>query len=91
MRAGLADLDEVPVLIISDFHVGEGLTGADLIGEIREHFATFVPAFIISGDTSRIVANAHDIPECVLMSKPVDPDQLVEAVRRTVHRPSPKV
>ncbi len=91
LRARLAGLDEVPVLIISDFHLGEGLTGADLIGEIREHFATFVPAFIISGDTSRILVNAQDIPECVLMSKPVDPDRLVEAVRRAVHRSSPQV
>ncbi len=80
LRDTLASLDEQPVLIMSDFHVGDGATGAELIREIRAHFDSTIPAFIVSGDTSRIVREAKNVRNCELMSKPVDADQLLQAI-----------
>lgn len=88
LRRTLASLDERPVLIVSDFHVGDGATGAELIAEIRAHFDRVIPALIVSGDTSRIVAEAKDVRNCELMSKPVDPDHLLQAIAEAVDRSS---
>src|SRR5690606_10745563 len=39
-------------LIIADYRLGEGVTGADAIRAVRERLGEPVPAIIITGDTS---------------------------------------
>lgn len=74
-------LDEQPILIISDFHLLDGSTGVEAVRIIREHYSAEIPAFIVSGDTSKVVKDARLLDNCTLMSKPVDTARLLAAAR----------
>jgi two-component system, sensor histidine kinase len=78
--AAVKHLDEPPDLIISDFHLLEGSTGVDAVAMIREECDRQIPAFIVTGDTSRIVQAARSIENCAIMSKPVDTGRLLQGV-----------
>ncbi|MDX1500135.1 MAG: PAS domain S-box protein [Woeseiaceae bacterium] len=80
-RAAIRHLDEIPVLLISDFHLLDGSTGVEAVGEIREYYGRDIPAFIVSGDTSKVVKEARPVENCTLMSKPVDTERLLRAAR----------
>ena len=41
-----------PDLIISDYHLGQSLSGIDVIARLRTAFDKNIPAFLISGDTT---------------------------------------
>jgi len=88
VRHTLGALSELPVLIVSDFHVGDDVTGADLIRDVRSRFNATIPALIVSGDTSRIIKEARNLANCELLSKPVDPDQLLQAIAAAIDPPS---
>ena len=75
-----------PDLIISDFHLLDGSTGVEAVGRIREHFDATIPAFIVSGDTSKVVKEARLIDNCTLLSKPVDTERLLTAARAAVEK-----
>ncbi|MDH4107071.1 MAG: PAS domain S-box protein [Gammaproteobacteria bacterium] len=83
-RAIVRHLDHAPDLVISDFHLIDGSTGVDAVKEIRDEFGFSVPAFIVSGDTSKVVDAARDLENCALMSKPVNTDTLLKRVRHAV-------
>jgi len=83
-RAIVKHLDHAPDLVISDFHLIDGSTGVDAVQEIRAEFGFSVPAFIVSGDTSKVVDAAQDLENCALMSKPVNTDVLLERVRKAI-------
>ncbi len=74
-------LDEVPTLIVSDFHLLDGSTGVEAVAAIREFYGVEIPAFIVSGDTSKVVKDARLLDNCTLMSKPVDTNRLLSAAR----------
>ncbi len=83
-------LDEVPTLLISDFHLLDGSTGVEAVSAIRDFFGTEIPAFIVSGDTSKIVKESRLLDNCTLMSKPIDTNRLLSAAGvaiRTGHVP----
>lgn len=83
-EALIRHLDEVPLLLISDFHLLDGSTGVEAVSSIREFFDTQIPAFIVSGDTSKIVKDARLLDNCTLMSKPVDTNRLLSAAREAI-------
>lgn len=75
-----------PDLIISDFHLLDGSTGVEAVSRIREHFDATIPAFIVSGDTSKIVKESRLLDNCTLLSKPVDTERLLTAARSAVEK-----
>ncbi|NNF40222.1 MAG: PAS domain S-box protein [Woeseiaceae bacterium] len=77
-------LDEVPLLLISDFHLLDGSTGVDAVSDIRSYYDREIPAFIVSGDTSKIVKDARLLDNCTLMSKPIDTNRLLTAARQAI-------
>ena len=83
-QALIRHLDEVPALLISDFHLLDGSTGVEAVSAIREFFEEEIPAFIISGDTSKVVKDARLLDNCTLMSKPVDTNRLLSAARSAI-------
>jgi protein-histidine pros-kinase len=83
-RALMNHLDETPSLLISDFHLLDGSTGVEAVSAIREFYDANVPAFIVSGDTSKVVKDARLLDNCTLMSKPVDTRRLLTAARHAV-------
>ena len=80
-RALIKHLDEHPVLLISDFHLLDGSTGVEAVSLIRKFYDAEIPAFIVSGDTSKVVKDARLLDNCTLMSKPVDTARLLSAAR----------
>ena len=79
-----AHVDAPPALLISDFHLADRSTGVQAVEAVRAHFDTSIPAFIVSGDTSKVVEDASKLANCTLMSKPVDPDGLLAAASRAI-------
>ena len=77
-------VDEVPALLISDFHLLDGSTGVEAVSAIRNFFDAHIPAFIVSGDTSKVVKEARLLDNCTLMNKPVDTNRLLLAARSAV-------
>lgn len=84
VHALLDHIDTEPDLIISDFHLLDGSTGVEAVSAIREYFDATIPAFIVSGDTSKVVKEARLLDNCSLLSKPVDTDFLLSIARRAV-------
>jgi DNA-binding NtrC family response regulator len=80
-RALINHVDEVPALIISDFNLLDGSTGVEAVTEIRDYYDTNIPAFIVTGDTSKVVKNAHPVENSTLMNKPVNTARLLSAAR----------
>jgi protein-histidine pros-kinase len=78
-------IDEVPALLISDFHLLDGSTGVEAVSAIRNFFDANIPAFIVSGDTSKVVKDARLLDNCTLMSKPINTNRLLLAARSAVH------
>ena len=77
-RAVIKHIAGTPDLIISDFHLLDGSTGVDAVSTIRAELDCEIPAFIVSGDTSKVVDDARDLKNSILMSKPVNTDLLLE-------------
>jgi protein-histidine pros-kinase len=78
------ELERAPDLIISDFHLLDGSTGVEAVSRIRRQFGQDLPAFIVSGDTSKVVQDARSLENSRLMSKPVNIDQLLELARKAI-------
>jgi len=83
-RALLNHVHETPALLISDFHLLDGSTGVEAVSGIREHYDEAIPAFIVSGDTSKVVKDARLLDNCTLMCKPIDTNRLLSAARHAV-------
>ena len=83
-QALLNHVDETPALLISDFHLLDGSTGVEAVSAIREYYDVPIPAFIVSGDTSKVVKDARLLDNCTLMCKPVDTNRLLSAARVAV-------
>jgi len=80
-RTLINHLEEAPVLVISDFHLLDGSTGVEAVKHIRDHYGLNIPAFIVSGDTSKVVRDARPVDNSTLMSKPVNTGRLLAAAR----------
>jgi len=70
-------IDAVPELIITDFHLLDESTGIDAVVVLRELFKAEIPALVVTGDTSMVVEKARELPNSLLIRKPVNPDQLL--------------
>lgn len=71
-----------PNLVISDYFLANGTTGIDAIERLRTAFAGPIPAFLISGDTTRERMREADESGLPLLHKPVNPMALRSMVNR---------
>ncbi|MGA8497040.1 MAG: ATP-binding protein [Xanthobacteraceae bacterium] len=88
--------DDVPDLIISDYHLANGRTGIETVEWLRGELSTPIPAFLISGDTDPATLHEAKVKGFHLLHKPVDPmalramfNQAVKPVPRAVVRKLP--
>jgi signal transduction histidine kinase/ActR/RegA family two-component response regulator len=88
--------DDLPDLIISDYHLANGRTGIETIEWLRREMATPIPAFLISGDTDPATLHEAKVKGFHLLHKPVNPmalramfNQAVKPVPRAVVRKLP--
>ena len=74
--AGLADCNQSPDLIISDYQLSDGQTGIVAIEELRKSLNLPIPAFLISGDTAPERMREARTSGYHLLHKPVRPRAL---------------
>jgi len=70
-------------LLITDFHLGNGELGTEVIRSIRSVLGRDVQAFLLTGDTStrvQIIAREND---AFLMSKPINADEFLGLLAAT--------
>jgi CheY-like chemotaxis protein len=80
--AALNDHQRRPDLIVSDFRLSDGKTGIEAIAELRRAFPQFIPAFLVSGDTSPTPLHEAQASGFHLLYKPVDPMTLRAMLNR---------
>ncbi|WP_375763621.1 MASE1 domain-containing protein [Bradyrhizobium sp. Pha-3] len=72
----LAERQQRPDLIISDYHLAGGKTGIRAIEQINAVFGSSIPAILISGDTAPEPLRDAKDRGYILLHKPVDPMRL---------------
>lgn len=69
-----------PDVILADYRLGDGITGATAIEMLRSSLGFHVPAIIVTGDTEpQRIADA-EASGCLLLHKPVAPGALTQAI-----------
>jgi signal transduction histidine kinase/CheY-like chemotaxis protein len=88
--------DDLPDLIISDYHLAYGRTGIETIEWLRGELSAQISAFLVSGDTDPATLHEAKVKGFQLLHKPVDPmslramfHQAVKPVPRAVVRKLP--
>ncbi len=70
---------EIDVLV-TDFHLGNGRNGVELLTHLRQAALRDLPAIILSGDTSSMVTDMTSLSRVSLMRKPVDAQRLINRI-----------
>ncbi|HEX5789006.1 MAG TPA: ATP-binding protein [Woeseiaceae bacterium] len=83
-EAVAAGLDEPPRLIISDYHLAEGSNGVDAVTRVRSTLGVAVPAYVVTGDTSKILEAVAGLENSRVMNKPVEPEELLRLAGETL-------
>ncbi|MES2365584.1 MAG: ATP-binding protein [Pseudomonadota bacterium] len=72
----LAQLDQVPDVLLCDYRLRDGEIGLDVIARFRASFGTQIPAVLITGDTAPESVRAIKVSGHALLYKPVRPAKL---------------
>ena len=68
-------------LLISDFHLGDGETGTQVIAALRETLGVPLKAVLTTGDTSSAIKELPRDPHLRVASKPIQADELLTLLR----------
>ena len=83
-KAALAQIDAAsPDLVLADWNMPE-MTGIELLRTLRGEGSRVKLGFVTSESTPAIQKEARDADALFVLSKPFTPDQLREALERTV-------
>jgi signal transduction histidine kinase/CheY-like chemotaxis protein len=72
-----SDLD----LVISDYHLGDGKTGSDVIAAARDALGSGLRAILVTGDTSSAIKELQRDEHLRIASKPINPDELLGLIQ----------
>jgi len=71
-------------LLITDYHLGDGETGSQVITALREMLGFSLRAVITTGDTSTAIKHLPRDPHLRVTSKPINPDELLTLLRALI-------
>ncbi len=74
--AALSERNNVPNLIIADFRLRDHATGLDAIDLLREEYNKYIPAILITGDTSPDKVRQATDADLEVLYKPISVDDL---------------
>ncbi len=78
-----------PGLILTDYNLPNGMTGLQVVAEIRDMLKTAIPAIVLTGDISTSTFREVALQGCAQLNKPIRLDDLRETVERLfIHTPS---
>jgi two-component system, sensor histidine kinase len=70
-----------PDLMITDYHLGEGQLGTEVIAGVRAKLHSELKTVLMTGDTSSVVKHMADDPRLRILSKPIDAEQLLMVLK----------
>jgi PAS domain S-box-containing protein len=73
-----------PDVIVSDYHLRGGETGAGVVAAVRNKLGRTVPVIFVTGDTARSAVTNARVEKAILLNKPVRADDLLDAVREQI-------
>ncbi|HVS78141.1 MAG TPA: PAS domain S-box protein [Steroidobacteraceae bacterium] len=68
-------------LLVTDYHLGHGQTGVQVIAEVRQAAGAGLGAVLITGDTSMAIRELPRDPHLRIASKPVNAEELLTLLR----------
>ncbi len=68
-------------LLISDYHLGDGETGTQVIATLRELLGPSLRAILMTGDTSSAIMQLPGDPYLRIASKPIKAEELLQLLR----------
>jgi CheY-like chemotaxis protein len=77
-------LDRPPDLIVSDYRLAQGVTGAEAISRLRRELRVEIPAIIVTGDSSTAALREARSAGFPVLHKPVDPYELELMIARAL-------
>jgi two-component system, sensor histidine kinase len=89
--ASLADAERAvrvsaPELLITDYHLADGVLGTEVIAALRARIGAGLKAVVLTGDTSALMREMQADPNLRIVSKPVDADELLQLLRDELGR-----
>jgi CheY-like chemotaxis protein len=69
-----------PDLLITDYHLGDGELGTQVIAAVRESLHTEVKAVLVTGDTSTAVKHMPSDPRLRVVAKPIEAEELLRVL-----------
>ncbi len=72
-------------LVLTDYRLGASGTGLDIVHAARAQRSSLLPAVLLTGDTAvKDLTSIRQLAHITLLHKPVDGDQLVQALHKAV-------
>jgi PAS domain S-box-containing protein len=68
-------------IIVSDFHLGGGALGTEVIDALRMAMGEQTKAILITGDTSSVIRDLQQVDTLRVLSKPMNADELLALIR----------
>ena len=89
--SGLADAlnaakADVPDLLITDYHLGDGELGTQVITAVRQAAGSALKAVLVTGDTSSAVKEMESDPDLRVTSKPINAEALLNVLSELLHQ-----
>ncbi len=72
-----AATEAAPELLVTDYHLGNGELGTQVIAALRERVGADLKIILLTGDTSAVIKEMRSDPNLRIMSKPVDAEELL--------------
>jgi two-component system, sensor histidine kinase len=66
-----------PDLLVTDYHLGEGELGTQVIAALRERAGAELRAVLVTGDTSTLIRQMSGDPHLRIASKPINAEELL--------------
>lgn len=81
--------EQAPDLILADFHLDHGVIGCDVVEHLRRHFASAIPAVMITADRSDQCRRDLQRMGVPLLNKPLKPGKLRAVLSQLLRDPVP--
>lgn len=75
-------VDDVPDVILADYHLDFGENGLDLVQSLRDRYGAQIPAVLITADRTIEVRKTADELDIPVISKPIKPAALRSVLRQ---------
>ncbi len=75
-----------PDLLVTDYHLGDGQLGTQVIAAVRQTLGHPLKAVLVTGDTSSVVKEMKSDPAVRIISKPINAEALLSVLSDLLHQ-----